>query len=98
MSAIIEIEESKFAPTGVRYRVWHDGQILLHSSKNPEMDAARALSAKGVTGRLQWKRKHRPQIDGSGLIAVLATLTISEGDSSAPRIVKWVEYDGGRAA
>ena len=89
MSAVIEIEPTKITGTGQRYRVWCGGEILVDSSRNPFTDSARALVGKGVTGRLQMKRVGRDQIDAEGLIAVLATLTVSEGQNHGPRVVKW---------
>lgn len=89
MSAGIEIEPTKITGTGQRFRVWHDGEVLLPSSRSPFTDGARALVDKGVTGRLQMKRVGRDQIDAEGLIAVLATLTVSEGQNHGPRVVKW---------
>lgn len=92
MSAIIDIERTHLASTGARYRVWHEGEILLESTRNPLCDAARALVAQGVTGRLQMRRLGATRIDAEGLIAVLATVTVSEGQESGPRFAKWSPY------
>jgi hypothetical protein len=92
MSALIEIEPTHLTSTGQRYRVWHDGEVLIESTKNAFHDAARALSAKGVTGRLEMKRKGSDRIDLRGLIAVLATRTISETEKHGPKPVKWVPH------
>jgi hypothetical protein len=37
---------------GYRYSVLLDGQLLVDRSRDPECDAARALLAKGITGKL----------------------------------------------
>ena len=37
---------------GYRYSVVCDGQLLVELSRDPECDAARALMAKGITGKL----------------------------------------------
>ena len=37
---------------GYRYSVVFDGQLLVERSRDPECDAARALLAKGITGKL----------------------------------------------
>ena len=37
---------------GYLYSVIHDGKLLVERSRDPEFDAARALVAKGVTGKL----------------------------------------------
>jgi hypothetical protein len=93
MSAIIEIECSHTTASGSRYRVWHDGSVLLESCRDPLTDGARALVKRGVTGRVQMKRVGSSSIDMHGLIAVLATRTISEGQTSIPRFAKWAEFD-----
>lgn len=98
MSAIIDIERTHISGTGQRYRVWHDGNVLIESTKNAFFDSARALSAKGVTGRLQMRRKGRDQIDMTGLIAVAATFTISETERHGPRLIKWAPHFASEAA
>jgi hypothetical protein len=37
---------------GYRYTVLFDGKLLVANSRDPEFDAARALVAKGITGKL----------------------------------------------
>jgi hypothetical protein len=37
---------------GYRYSVVFDGDLLVERSRDPECDAARALMAKGITGKL----------------------------------------------
>jgi hypothetical protein len=37
---------------GYRYSVLYDGKLLVDRSRDPEFDAARALLAKGITGKL----------------------------------------------
>lgn len=89
MSAIVDIEQIKIGARGYRYRVWHDGEVLVENTGEAMGAAARALVAKGVTGRMQMRRLGSSMIDMEGLIAVLATLTVSEGNDHGPRIVKW---------
>lgn len=89
MSAIIEIEPTHVTSTGQRYRVWCDGSVLIESTREPLCNSARALVERGVTGRLQMRRRGRHQIDAEGLIAVLATLTVTEGQITGPRFAKW---------
>lgn len=89
MSAIIDIEPVKMTARGQAYRVWHDGEVLVESTRDEMGDAARALVKKGVTGRLQMRRLGSSTICMEGLIAVVATLTVSEGNNHGPRIVKW---------
>ncbi len=88
MSAVVNIELIGRTSSGSRYRVWHDGQVLIQSCREPLCDAARKLVEKGVTGRLDMCG-----MDGavrlSGLIAVLATRTVTEGQDTSPRFAKW---------
>ena len=93
MSAIIETEQTHVTSTGPRYRVWHNGNILIESARSPETEAARVLSGMGITGRLRSVRKGRTGYDTEGLIAVLATLTVTEGQTGGPRFAKWSAYD-----
>ena len=37
---------------GYRYSVMFDGKLLVERSRDPECDAARALLAQGITGKL----------------------------------------------
>ena len=92
MSAIIDIEVAKYAPSGIRYRVWHDGEILIKSAREPLFEACRELVNLGVTGRVQMRRLGHERIDMECLIAVGATLTIVEGNDSGPRVAKFVAY------
>ena len=48
----IEIE-----PKTDGYRVWHDGDVLIERSHDPEYDACRVLLSRGVVGTLitKWK-------------------------------------------
>lgn len=92
MSAIIECQCTHYTSSGGRYRVYHDGEVLLKSCRDPLHDAARALVDKGVTGRLQMKHVGSPMIEMEGLIAVLATLTVVEGQSTSARLGKWAPH------
>ena len=89
MSAIVDIERTKIGARGYRYRVWHDGEVLVENTGEAMGAAARALVEKGVTGRMQMRRLGSSMIDMEGLIAVLATLTVSEGNDHGPRFTKW---------
>lgn len=92
MSAIIEIERTHVTASGARYRVWHDGSVLVESAREPLCSGARALVDKGVTGRVQMRRRGSDQIDIEGLIAVLAAKTVSEGQDASVRFAKWSPY------
>ena len=63
---------------GYRYSVIFRGELLVDRSRDPECDAARALVAKGIAGRLTMldgKSKHRIVID----IERAAQLCVKEG-------------------
>ena len=75
------------AGTGYVYSVICEGQLLVERSRDPECDAARALLAKGITGKLT-------MLDGkTGIprtiidIEKAAGLTVKEGPSG-PRFHK----------
>lgn len=72
---------------GYRYSVIFRGKLLVDRSRDPECDAARALLAKSITGRLTFldgkTGKPRTIID----IVRAARLTTEEGPSG-PRLVK----------
>ena len=69
---------------GYRYSVIFRGELLVHRSRDPECDAARALVAKGITGKLTMldgkTGKPRTVID----IERAARLTVEEGPNRAP--------------
>lgn len=98
MSAIIDIEPTHVTGSGQRYRVYHDGDVLVESCRVPLCDGARALVEKGVTGRVQMRRAGSHEIVMQGLIAVLATMTVSEGQLSGPRFAKWSPHWAAEAA
>jgi hypothetical protein len=49
----IEIEPISMTRTGQRYRARYAGAMLVKSSRYPELDACRALRARGITGTIQ---------------------------------------------
>lgn len=91
MSAVIDIEMTHTTANGARYRVWHDGEVLVASAREPLCTAARALVEKGVTGRVQMRRVGSERVDMSGLIAVFAAMTVSESQVSAPKFARYSE-------
>ena len=93
MSAIIDIEAIHRTAKAQMYRVWHDGSVLIESCKSPEHDAARKLSAMGVTGRMQTRRLGQSRVDMEMLIAVAAAKTVSETQKHGPRVVRWAAFD-----
>ena len=73
---------------GYRYSVIFDGKLLIERSRDPECDAARALHARGITGKLTLLDGKtgvpRTTID----IEKAAKLATSE-DQNRLRSVKW---------
>lgn len=74
---------------GYRYSVLFDGKLLVERSRDPECDAARALLAQGLTGKLTMldgkTGKPRTIID----IEKAAKLTVREDRRRGPMFVKW---------
>ena len=73
---------------GYRYSVIYDGKLLVERSRDPECDAARALLAKGITGKLTLLdgKTGKPRIIIN--IEKAARLRVEEGPNG-PRFVKW---------
>jgi hypothetical protein len=78
---------------GYVYSVIYDGKLLVDRSRDPMCDAARALLAQGITGKLTMldgkTGKPRTIID----IEKAARLTVEEGPC-APRFRKYRERGG----
>jgi hypothetical protein len=78
---------------GYRYSVIYDGKLLVDHSRDPECDAARALVAKGITGKLTMLdgKTGRPRtiID----IEKAARLTVEE-TGGMPRFRKYRQRGG----
>ena len=72
---------------GYRYSVLFDGKLLVDRSREPELDAARAFLARGITGKLTIcdgkTGKSRTIID----IEKAARLTVKEGPNG-PRLLR----------
>ena len=81
---------------GYRYSVIFRGKLLVQRSRDPECDAARALVAKGITGKLTMldgkTGKPRTVID----IERAARLTVEEGPNG-PRFAKCHQTVVGRS-
>ena len=83
--------------TGYVYSVIFDGKLIVDRSREPECDAARALLARGITGKLTMldgkTGKPRTTID----IKKAAWLTVEETGNS-PRFRKYREKGGSEAS
>jgi|RhiMetdeSRZDD1v2_1073273.scaffolds.fasta_scaffold358681_2 hypothetical protein len=83
-----------YTEAGARYRVTdEDGRVLVARSRAPEFDAARALLAQGVTGRLEtwWVSATYPAMVLD--IEKAAGLTVEESATVSPVIRKWKPRD-----
>jgi hypothetical protein len=73
--------------------VLHDGKLLVERSRDPECDAARALLAMGITGRLTMldgkTGRPRTNID----IEKAAQLRATENSRRGPHFVKYRPFD-----
>lgn len=69
---------------GQRYRVLHEGSVLIEDTSNPEYEACRALLAKGNTGKLETWRTDKPYPCMRLDIEKAAKLTIRENDRRGP--------------
>jgi hypothetical protein len=78
---------------GYRYSVLFDGNLLVDRSRDPECDAARALLAKGITGKLTMLdgKSGRPRTITD--IEKAARLTVEE-TASMPRLRKCRQRGG----
>jgi hypothetical protein len=89
MSHRIEIEPCGLGHRGQLYRVHYADAVLVESSRNPEFDGARALAAKGTTGRVEvWRRGGTSRAMGLD-IERAARLTVKEDDKGGLRFVRW---------
>lgn len=90
----IEIEPAHITGTGQRYRVFHEGEIIIDSAREPLCESARFFAGAGIfEGEILMRRRGREQIDMSGNILSLIGLTVSEGQASPPRFAAWVPFD-----
>ena len=71
------------------YDVEFEGEVIVKNSKDAECDAARALLARGMTGKLTMvdAKTGRPRTIIN--IEKAAKLTVSETRSHGPRFVSW---------
>ena len=56
---------------GYLYSVIYEGRLIVERSRDPECDAARALIAKGVTGKLTMRWQDRRALVPSSTLGVL---------------------------
>jgi hypothetical protein len=91
MTHRIEIEPTTIrGERGQYYRVHYEGAVLIDETWNPELEACRALLARGIAGRLEIWRCGKSYPDMLVLnIAKAAEWTVEENEKSGPRFVRW---------
>jgi hypothetical protein len=79
-----------YTDTGARYRVTdEDGRLLVANTRDPAFAAARALLAKGVTGRLEVWRASATFPAMILDIERAALLRTVETETEGPKLAKW---------
>jgi hypothetical protein len=78
---------------GYVYSVIYDGKLLVERSRDPECDAARALLARGTTGKLSLCDGKTGRLRTVLDIERAAKLTVEEA-AGAPRFRKYRERGG----
>lgn len=83
------VEKVKAIKTGILYRVLHDGEVIIKSTRNPEYDACRWALGKADIAAF---RKPGTAIYMTMNIEKCSKLTISETETRPARVVKWKPY------
>jgi hypothetical protein len=91
-------------PYSGSYAVEFEGEMIVKGSRNPECDAARALLARGITGKLTMLDANTGKSRTIINIEKAAKLTVREDRRQGPCFVKWqpmpenaFERDDGRS-
>jgi len=85
----LEIEGLDFASTGRRYRVLHNGAVLLERCRDPLHEAARALLALGIVGKAATYAVGGTVPRMTFDIEAAATRTTVDGETRGPVTAKW---------
>ncbi len=72
-----------------RYSVSFEGEIIVKGSRVAEMDAARLLLSRGITGKIIFLDADTGKERFTCDIEKTAKLTIEENNRNGPRLVKW---------
>ena len=89
----VTLERIGSGARGDRWRVIHDGIVLVESSRDPEHDAARALTALGLTGTIETRHPRSAIVSMRLDISKAATSTVIENKRSGPRLGRWQPFD-----
>jgi hypothetical protein len=93
----------KRSSKGSLFDASYEGQVIVVGSTEPSLDSARALKARGLTGRLEMWDAVLPYCRFRANLDKAAGLTVREGDEP-PRLVKFESFaphnvqDGGLAS
>lgn len=79
-----------------KYSAWHNGELILEGVKEPFLDAARVLLARGFDPKARYVMRRSP--DGpDALLSTLGTaakLAVRENDHVGPIFCPWKPYGG----
>ena len=89
----ITLERLGSGARGDRWRVLHDGIVIVESSRDPEHDAARALAALGLTGTIETRHAGSAIVAMRFDIAKAAGRTVIEGERTGPKFGRWQQFD-----
>jgi hypothetical protein len=89
----VSLEKIGTGARGDRWRVLHDGIVIIESSRDPEHDAARALEALGLTGTIETRHVGSTVVSMRLDIVTAVRRTVIEGDRSGPRFGPWRPFD-----
>ncbi len=78
---------------GDRWRVAHDGIVIVKSSREPEHDAARALSALGLTGTIETRHIGSTVVSMRLDILKAASRTVIENERTGPTFGRWQPFN-----
>lgn len=93
MSTRVTIERIGSGTRGDRYRVLHDGLVIVASSRDPEHDTCRALLEMGITGKLETWHAGAAYPSMRLDIERGAGRTVIENERSGPRLGRWRPFD-----
>jgi hypothetical protein len=88
-----ELEAGKLTHNGRRYAVYHEGKLLIKSTRDPEYAACRVLRDQGYTGKVGYFTKGGTQLRSSinDLIAG-AGLTTVDPNKGIPYVTKHTPF------
>lgn len=89
----VTIERIGTSPRGDRWRVLHDGIVIVENSRDPEHDAARALAALGLRGTIETRHAGSDIVSMRLDIAKAAGRTVIENENTGPRFGRWRAFD-----